>query len=62
MTLLIAILIIVGLDMSGWWLLLATPIWIAHLFFLDDSSATKYIFAIHNNVRNISTKVDNLKG
>lgn len=35
MTLLIAILIIHGLDLSSWWIPLATAIWCAHIFYYD---------------------------
>jgi len=46
MTLLIAILVIVGLDMSGWWIPAAAIVWCVHLWFHDDS-------ALSNGINNI---------
>jgi hypothetical protein len=31
MTLLIALMLMVGLDLSGWWLLLVLPVWLLHV-------------------------------
>jgi len=37
MTLLISIMIMIGLDMSNWWLVAIIPFWIIHAITILDS-------------------------
>jgi hypothetical protein len=50
MTLLIAVLIIYGLNLSGWFYVLSAVTWCAHVFFHDEKSPANLI-TINKNIQ-----------
>lgn len=61
MTLLIAILVIIGLGLSTWWIPISVVVWLVHLFYHDDSSITNGIDRIYQKQHKTGVDVNKIK-